>query len=84
LQDLDNILDPADPKTVQTPTKLDEAYLANFLAKKSHNISKPIYNMVLEYLASIGEHKLSFYGTHNTAGTVTLPDPDHSSMILPH
>ncbi|KAJ7263363.1 hypothetical protein C8J57DRAFT_1629330, partial [Mycena rebaudengoi] len=83
LQDLDNILDPADPKTLQGPTQLDEVYIANFLAKKSQNIPKSTYNMILEYLSSTGEHKLSFYGTRNAAGTVTLPDPDHSSMILP-
>lgn len=83
LQGLDNILDPTDPKTLQTPTQLDEEQLAKFLAKKSRNIPKPLYTLILEYLASVGEHKLNFYGTRNAAGTITLPDPDHRSMILP-
>ncbi|KAJ7459004.1 hypothetical protein FB451DRAFT_1507225 [Mycena latifolia] len=82
LQGLDNILDPTDPKTLQPTTELDDTHLAKFLAKKSSRISTPIYNLVLEYLASVGEHKLNFYGTRNAAGTITLPDPDRS-MILP-
>ncbi|KAJ7099096.1 hypothetical protein C8R44DRAFT_642361 [Mycena epipterygia] len=43
----------------------------------------PLYTLILQYLASVGEDKLNFYGTRNVAGTVTLPDPDHRSMILP-
>ncbi|KAJ6469929.1 hypothetical protein C8R45DRAFT_1078572 [Mycena sanguinolenta] len=83
LQGLDNILDPVDPKTLQTSTELDAQQLAKFMAKKSRDISMPLYTLILEYLASVGEHKLSFYGTRNAAGTITLPSPDHHSMILP-
>jgi hypothetical protein len=83
LQGLDNILDPVDPKTLQTPTELDGEHLARFLAKKSQNISQPLYTLILRYLSSVGEHKLDFYGTRNAAGTMTLPNPDHRSMILP-
>ncbi|KAJ7750593.1 hypothetical protein B0H16DRAFT_1374080 [Mycena metata] len=43
----------------------------------------PLYTLILEYLESIGEHKLNFYGARNAAGTITLPSPDHRSMILP-
>jgi hypothetical protein len=39
--------------------------------------------LILTYLSSVGEHKLNFWGTHNNAGEITLPDPDHRSMILP-
>ncbi|KAJ7098403.1 hypothetical protein C8R44DRAFT_889019 [Mycena epipterygia] len=35
LQGLEDILDPADPKTLQTATELDEEHLAKFLAKKT-------------------------------------------------
>lgn len=42
-----------------------------------------MYNLILGYLASVGEHKLNFWGTRNAAGATTLPDPDHRSMILP-
>ncbi|KAF8196359.1 hypothetical protein K438DRAFT_1934075 [Mycena galopus ATCC 62051] len=83
LQDFDNILDPTNPKTLQTPTKLDGENLAKFLAKKSHDISKPLYTLILEYLGLVVEHKFNFYGTRNAAGTITLPDLDHGSMILP-
>ncbi|KAJ7240964.1 hypothetical protein C8J57DRAFT_1478017 [Mycena rebaudengoi] len=83
LHSLDNILDPVDPKTVQAPTELDEAQLAKFLAKKSREIHLSIYTLVLDYLAAVGEDKLSFYGTRNAAGMITLPSPDHRSMILP-
>jgi hypothetical protein len=83
MQGLNNILDPIDPKTIQTPAELDEAQLAKFLAKKSRDIPMPLYNRVLEYLAVVGEQKLSFYGTRSAAGTITLPSPDHRSMILP-
>ncbi|KAF8200533.1 hypothetical protein K438DRAFT_1758746 [Mycena galopus ATCC 62051] len=83
LQGLDNILDFTNPKTIQTPSELDGENLAKFLAKKSHDISKPLYTLILEYLDLVGEHKLNFYGTRNAAGTITLPDPDHRSMILP-
>jgi hypothetical protein len=83
LQGLDNILDPIDPKTLQTPTELDAEHLAKFLAKKSRDISIPLYTLILEYLTSVGEQKLNFYGTRNRAGATTLPDPDHRSMILP-
>ncbi|KAJ6568317.1 hypothetical protein DFH09DRAFT_1033703 [Mycena vulgaris] len=83
LQELDNILDPIDPKTVQTPAELDEGQLARFLAKKSREIPLPIYNLILNYLAAAGEHKLSFYGARNAAGAINLPSPDHRSMILP-
>ena len=82
LQGLDNILDPVDPTALQTPTELDGEHLAKFLAK-GRDISMPLYNLILKYLASIGEHKLNFFGTHNVAGRITLPDPDHRSMILP-
>ncbi|KAJ6503589.1 hypothetical protein C8R45DRAFT_1070244 [Mycena sanguinolenta] len=83
LQGLDNILDPVDPKTLRTSTELDAQQLTKFMAKKSRDISMPLYTLILEYLASVGEHKLSFYGTRNAAGTITLPSPDHRSMILP-
>ncbi|KAJ7125850.1 hypothetical protein C8R46DRAFT_1237636 [Mycena filopes] len=83
LQGLDNILDPIDPKDRRAPTQLDEEGLATFLAKKSSNIPRSLYTLILEYLDLIGENKLSFYGTRNAAGTITLPDPDYRSMILP-
>jgi hypothetical protein len=83
LQGLDNILDPVDSKTLKTPTELDAEKLAKFLAKKSRNIPMPLYTLILEYLISVGEHKLNFYGTRNRAGTLTLPDPERRSMILP-
>ncbi|KAJ7200522.1 hypothetical protein GGX14DRAFT_571929 [Mycena pura] len=83
LQALDNILNPVDPKTVQAPTELDEEQLAKFLAKKSREIPLSIYTLILDYLAAVGEDKLSFYGTPNAAGITTLPSPDHRSMILP-
>ncbi|KAJ6460473.1 hypothetical protein C8R47DRAFT_123996 [Mycena vitilis] len=83
LQGLHNILDPVDPKTLQSPTEIDDEQQAKFLAKKCRDISKPLYTLILDYLALSGEHKLNFYGTRNAAGTITLPDPDHTSMILP-
>ncbi|KAJ6481295.1 hypothetical protein C8R47DRAFT_1218460 [Mycena vitilis] len=83
LQGLHNILDPADPKTLQSALEVDDEQQAKFLAKKCRDISKPLYTLILDYLALSGEHKLNFYGTRNAAGTITLPDPDHTSMILP-
>lgn len=74
MQDLDNIL---------AHTELDVEHLAKFLAKRSRNIPSPLYTLILEYLTSVGEHKLNFYGTRNRAGAITLPDPDHRSMIPP-
>jgi hypothetical protein len=83
LRGLDNILDPADPKSLQTPAELDDEQLAKFLAKKSRDILMSLYILIREYLALIGEDKFNFYGTRNATGAVTLPDPDHRSMILP-
>ncbi|KAF8205250.1 hypothetical protein K438DRAFT_1579669 [Mycena galopus ATCC 62051] len=84
LQSLDNILDPIDTKSLQTQTELDEEALGKFLAKKSRDIPVLMYTMILDYLASVGEHKLNFWGAPNAAGAQTLPSPDHRSMILPH
>lgn len=83
LQGLDDILDPPDPKSLWTPIELNEEQLAKFLAKKSRDIPKPLYTLILDYLASVGEDKLSCYGTRNTAGAITLPNPEYQSMILP-
>ncbi|KAJ7245779.1 hypothetical protein C8J57DRAFT_1082078 [Mycena rebaudengoi] len=46
-------------------------------------MAQNIYELLLTYLASVGEHKLHFWGSRNAAGVVTLPDPEHCSMILP-
>ncbi|KAJ7149892.1 hypothetical protein C8R43DRAFT_887672 [Mycena crocata] len=83
LRNLDIILDPGHPSKSRKIKEMDEADLAKFLAKKKHEMTRPIYNLILSYLASVGEHKLNFYGSRNAAGVVTLPDPEHRSMILP-
>ncbi|KAJ7159115.1 hypothetical protein C8R43DRAFT_948457 [Mycena crocata] len=83
LKTLDSILDPEDTSKTGKPKELDEADLAAFLAKKEHEIPVEMYNLILGYLTSVGEHKLNFWGSRNPDGSVTLPDPDHRSMILP-
>ncbi|KAJ6550329.1 hypothetical protein B0H19DRAFT_1265160 [Mycena capillaripes] len=83
LRTLDHILDPQDKTKAKKPKELDEAQLARFLANKKHGISVDVYNLILKYLAAVGEPKLNFWGFRNTTGVITLPDPDHRSMILP-
>jgi hypothetical protein len=79
---LDSILNPEKDK-FEKHKGLSEAKLAKFLAQKKREMPLPMYNLILAYLASIGEHKLNFWGTRNAAGVTTLPDPDHRSLILP-
>lgn len=83
LKGLDNILDPEDKSKTRRLATLDDAQLAQFLANKKHEMTTRRYDLILKYLASVGEHKLNFWGSRNAAGVITLPDPEHRSMILP-
>jgi hypothetical protein len=83
MQSLDRILNPENSRLVKKSERLNEAELAKFLAHKKRELPVRVYDLILGYLASIGEHKLNFWGTRNAAGGITLPDPDHRSMILP-
>ncbi|KAJ6481127.1 hypothetical protein C8R45DRAFT_933026 [Mycena sanguinolenta] len=62
LHALDNVLEPEDRK-LEKSQELNEAELAQFLANQDHEIPVHVYNLVLKYLASVGEHKINFWGT---------------------
>ncbi|KAJ7219727.1 hypothetical protein C8J57DRAFT_1537022 [Mycena rebaudengoi] len=90
LRELDNILEPEDPVKAVKPKTMDEAELTEFLANKKHEISSHVYNLILNYLASVGEH-IQFYkpgteATQNSTATghrpLSVPTYSESTELM--
>ncbi|KAK7054060.1 hypothetical protein R3P38DRAFT_2602136 [Favolaschia claudopus] len=84
MKTMDGILDSESRTTKSEKSKeLTAVELAHFLAKKAKDISRPKYDLILAYLDAVRDHRLSFWGTRNADGSVTLPHTDHRNLIVP-